>query len=122
MSDTQLVDTGQRRIVVVSGLSGGDKAYILTALADTGYAAGCQLQRGVAGEIANRPGHTLHMGYGSHTARLHTRPEAFEGKAANRLEHEVPAGFCGAEKRFVEQRRQAVNRRRGDLLGGGEVE
>jgi UPF0042 nucleotide-binding protein len=39
MSETPILDTGPRRIVVVTGLSGGGKASILHALEDVGYDA-----------------------------------------------------------------------------------
>ncbi len=39
MSDAPILDTGRRRIVVVTGLSGGGKASILHALEDAGYDA-----------------------------------------------------------------------------------
>jgi UPF0042 nucleotide-binding protein len=65
--DTPVLDTGQRRIVVVTGLSGGGKASILHALEDVGYDAVDNLPLGLVRDVASRTDRDIAIGIDART-------------------------------------------------------
>ena len=62
MSETPNLDTGPRRIVVVTGLSGGGKAAILHALEDVGYDAVDNIPLGLVEDLATRADRDIAIG------------------------------------------------------------
>jgi len=67
MSETPIVDTGPRRVVVVTGLSGGGKASILHALEDVGYDAVDNLPLGLVEDLATRADRDIAVGVDART-------------------------------------------------------
>jgi UPF0042 nucleotide-binding protein len=61
------LDTGQRRIVVVTGLSGGGKASILHALEDVGYDTVDNLPLGLLRDVASRTDRDIAIGVDART-------------------------------------------------------
>src|SRR4051812_39853259 len=64
---TPHLDTGPRRIVVVTGLSGGGKASILHALEDVGYDAVDNLPLGLIEDLATRADRDIAIGVDART-------------------------------------------------------
>jgi UPF0042 nucleotide-binding protein len=67
IAGTPVLDTGQRRIVVVTGLSGGGKASILHALEDVGYDAVDNLPLGLVQDVACRTDRDIAIGIDART-------------------------------------------------------
>jgi UPF0042 nucleotide-binding protein len=67
MSETPNLDTGPRRIVVVTGLSGGGKASILHALEDVGYDAVDNPPLGLVEDLATRADRDIAIGVDART-------------------------------------------------------
>jgi UPF0042 nucleotide-binding protein len=67
MSGTPTLDTGPRRVVVVTGLSGGGKASILHALEDVGYDAVDNLPLGLVEDLATRADRDIAVGVDART-------------------------------------------------------
>jgi UPF0042 nucleotide-binding protein len=67
MSESPTPDTGPRRIVVVSGLSGGGKASILHALEDVGYDAVDNPPIGLVEDLASRADRDIAIGVDART-------------------------------------------------------
>ncbi len=67
MSQPPILDTGRRRIVVVTGLSGGGKASILHALEDVGYDAVDNPPLGLVEALASRADRDIAIGVDART-------------------------------------------------------
>jgi UPF0042 nucleotide-binding protein len=67
MSEAPTLDTGPRRVVVVTGLSGGGKASILHALEDVGYDAVDNLPLGLVEDLAARADRDIAIGVDART-------------------------------------------------------
>jgi len=67
MSEAPKPDTGSRRIVVVTGLSGGGKASILHALEDVGYDAVDNLPLGLVEDLASHADRDIAIGIDART-------------------------------------------------------
>ena len=67
MSATPILDTGPRRVVVVTGLSGGGKASILHALEDVGYDAVDNPPLGLVEGLATRADRDIAIGVDART-------------------------------------------------------
>jgi UPF0042 nucleotide-binding protein len=67
MNESPILDTGRRRIVVVTGLSGGGKASILHALEDVGYDAVDNPPLGLVEDLASRADRDIAIGVDART-------------------------------------------------------
>jgi len=67
MSEASALETGPRRIVVVTGLSGGGKASILHALEDAGYDAVDNPPLGLLDDLASRADRDIAIGVDART-------------------------------------------------------
>ncbi len=67
IAGSTVLDTGRRRIVLVTGLSGGGKASILHALEDVGYDAVDNLPLGLLRELASRTDRDIAIGVDART-------------------------------------------------------
>ena len=76
MSETPTPDTGPRRVVVVTGLSGAGKASILHALEDAGYDAVDNPPLGLVADLASRADRDIAIGVDARTPRLRRRARA----------------------------------------------
>jgi UPF0042 nucleotide-binding protein len=72
MTDAPILDTGPRRIVVVTGLSGGGKASVLHALEDVGYDAVDNPPLGLVEELASRADRDIAIGVDARTRGFNT--------------------------------------------------
>ena len=70
-SEPPLIDTGPRRIVMVTGLSGGGKASILHTLEDAGYDTVDNLPLGLVEDLASRADRDIAIGVDARTRGFH---------------------------------------------------
>ena len=128
MSETPTPDTGPRRIVVVTGLSGGGKASILHTLEDVGYDAVDNLPLGLLEDLATRADRDIAVGVDARTRGFNA--DVLLGTLANLRRNPallpelvfVWADEATLLRRYTETRRRHPLASRGRVTEGIEIE
>ena len=127
-SDTPHPDNGPRRIVVVTGLSGGGKASILHALEDVGYDAVDNLPLGLVEELATHADRDIAIGVDARTRGFNS--DLVLGTLANLRRNPAllpELVFAWADevtllRRYTETRRRHPLAPHGRVVDGIEIE
>jgi UPF0042 nucleotide-binding protein len=128
MTEPPILDTGSRRIVVVTGLSGGGKASILHALEDAGYDAVDNIPLGLVEDLATRADRDIAIGVDARTRGFNA--ERLLGTLANLRRNPAllpELVFAWADeatllRRYTETRRRHPLAPHGRVIEGIEIE